>query len=257
LSVITWGRLRTFWRRIGRRGHPFYGHPLLSRHGGALAEAARRRVTERAKAKGLRLTPVVFSFHVVKWANEIMQREGPHASELTELARRVAHLIFGIPIDRLEGHLTKDVAFGELRTPTTFRGQLLRASAVGYGGVVLDRATRQFRVVGRAWMWPLLAHELVKGTAELICLHGLNTLDDATYGHVCDLADRIEYEPAMLQAGAELWRRLLPLLPDDRPVAEALMQVARLPPRALDALMQAVVDRPDWARELLAGLPRA
>ena len=73
----------------------------------------------------------------------------------------------------------------------TFSGRLLRASAVGYGGVVrngtgpgdadADVRGATFRVKARAWMWPLLSHELVKGTAELICLHGLNTLDDATY----------------------------------------------------------------------------
>ena len=36
-------------------------------------------------------------------------------------------------------------------------------------------------VVARAIVWPILCHELVKGTAELICLHGLNTLDDAAF----------------------------------------------------------------------------
>lgn len=56
----------------------------------------------------------------------------------------------------------------------------------------------------------------------------------------------------MLQTGSELWRRLLPLLPDDRPVAEMLMHLARLPARSLETLMLAVVEDEDWAKELLA-----
>jgi hypothetical protein len=255
VSVLISGKPQRFWRRIDRPRHPFYGHPLLSRHGGTLAEAARQRVAERAKAKGVRTAPVVFSFAVVNDVNRIMAKESLHKHALEDIAREVAHVALGIPRHRLEAELTKQVAFGRIRPATGLRTQLLRASAAGYGGVLRDDDGR-FVVVGRAWMWPLLAHELVKGTAELVCLHGLNTLDDDTYFRVTDAADRIEYEPWMLQVGAELWRRLLPLLPNDRPVAEVLMYVARLAPGALHALLNAIVEQPEWARELLAGLPK-
>jgi hypothetical protein len=89
---------------------------------------------------------------------------------------------------------------------------------------------------------------------ELICLHGLNHLDAETYHRVLRAADRPEYEPWMLQTGCELWRRLLPLLPDDEPVARVVMHISRLPPRELEELMLGVIERPDWAREQLASL---
>ena len=69
-------------------------------------------------------------------------------------------------------------------------------------------------------------------------------------------ADRIEHEPWMLQAGSELWRRLLPLMPEGRPIAEMMMRMAQLPARALEALTLAAVEKPDWAKELLAKLGR-
>jgi hypothetical protein len=102
--------------------------------------------------------------------------------------------------------------------------------------------------------WSLLAKELVKGTAELICLHGLNGLSDDAYARVVHATDRLEYEPWMLQSGGELWRRLLAVLPKDRPPAEMLMHLARLPAHSLESLMLAVIEQPDWARELLASL---
>ena len=109
-------------------------------------------------------------------------------------------------------------------------------------------------VVARGTNWQLLAKELVKGTAELICLHGLNELDDQTYQRVMDSADWVEYEPWMLQTGGELWRRLLAIIPTGRPIAPILMHLARLPPDSLHALIEAVIEQPQWAAELLADL---
>jgi hypothetical protein len=67
--------------------------------------------------------------------------------------------------------------------------------------------------VAKGCNWLIVSKELTKGTLEMICLHGLNTLDDDLYQHVIDAADHIEYEPWMMQAGGELWRRLLAQLP--------------------------------------------
>jgi hypothetical protein len=58
----------------------------------------------------------------------------------------------------------------------------------------------------------------------------------------------------MLQSGGELWRRLMALLPDDRPVASMLMHLARLPPNALESLITAVIEQPELAQRQLAGL---
>ena len=50
-----------FWRRTAtNKSHPFFGHPLLSKYGGLLAEAGRQRGLERAKEKGVILVPFLF-----------------------------------------------------------------------------------------------------------------------------------------------------------------------------------------------------
>jgi hypothetical protein len=71
---------------------------------------------------------------------------------------------------------------------------------------------------------------------------------------VVDSADRIEFEPWMLQTGGELWRRLLAVIPDRRPTAEVLMLMARLPATTLQSLVQAVIEHPESAKEILASL---
>ena len=58
----------------------------------------------------------------------------------------------------------------------------------------------------------------------------------------------------MLQTGGELWRRLLALIPVGRPVERVLMHLARLPPKSLETLIAAVLEKPEWARELLGAL---
>ena len=49
-----------------------------------------------------------------------------------------------------------------------------------------------------------------------------------------------------------LQRRLLDVVPDGRAMTKVLMCMARLPPKSLESLMLAVIEQPDWARELLA-----
>jgi hypothetical protein len=58
----------------------------------------------------------------------------------------------------------------------------------------------------------------------------------------------------MLQTGGELWRRLLPLFPDGRPVADVLMCIARLAPKSLESLMVATIEQPERARGLMTNL---
>jgi hypothetical protein len=169
-----------------------------------------------------------------------------------ELAKQATAMVWGISPAQLDGTLTQMVAFGKLSWPKSYSAAMLRAGAAGFGGVIRD--DDDLKVVARAWVWPLLSHELTKGTIELICMHGMCEWDEATYARVIKAADRIEHEPWMLQAGAELWRRLLPLLPDDRPLAEMVMHIARLPAKSLEALMLAVIEEPERAKETLERL---
>lgn len=252
--VLTIGWPDRYWRRARRPRHPFSRHPLLLRHGLSLAQAAKERAYERCQSKRVSRIPLVFSLQFMKRILQTKFKEARHKRALVDLAKRATHQVWGIPRERLDGKLTMAVAFGRPRLPTTFSAVMLRAGVAGFGGVLEEGS--EFRVVGRGWVWPILSHELVKGTVELICMHGLNELDPTTYQAVLKAGDRIEYEPWMLQAGSELWRQLLPLLPDDRPVAEMVMHLARLPARSLERLMLAVIEDKSWARELLAGLGR-
>jgi hypothetical protein len=242
-----------FWRRASSDPrHPFFGHPVLSRHGGALAATARQRGRERCKEKGFWGLRFFFSFQAMHVIGRLRHKEAGHAQALIELARKAVTMAWGISPDRLDAEWTTRVAFGELSRPRTFGGRVLRACAVGYGGVL--RRGDSLVVVARGTNFQLVAKELVKGTAELICLHGLNRLTDDTYRQVIGAADGVDFEPWMLQTGGELWRRLLAVLPSGRPVAQMLMHLARLPARSLETLMLAVIEQPPQARDLLAGL---
>lgn len=255
MSVLFFGRPRKFWKRTSRRRHPFHRHALLAKHGGTLAEAARERVTARCREKGVTLLPYFFSRQILELLRGISEREQQHRLKLVELAKKSTHAVWGIPYQQLDAELTTKVAFGTLSMPDTFAGRLMRTTAVGYGGVM--RIDDELLAVAKARVWPLLSHELVKATVELICLHGLNSLDDKTYSHVVSAADRVEYENWLLQAGCELWRRMLPLMPDGVAVSQVVMRLAQLQPKPLEIIMLAVVEKPEWARELLAGLAEA
>jgi len=168
-----------FWRRAHRPRHPFFGHRLLAEHGGDLAGASKRYLLERGRTKSVATIPGIHYFQMVGLFLRVLWVERNISAPLEELAKRVAAQIWGIDEDRLDAQITADVAFGHLQTPKTLRGKLTRPAVVGYGGA--ERRDGRFHVVAKARCFPLLVHELCKGTAELVCLHGLNTLDDRMY----------------------------------------------------------------------------
>jgi hypothetical protein len=253
-AALLLGRPSAFWRRAAtQHTHPFFGHPLLSRFGGMLAESARSRALERCREKGVTRLPIILSVQAMRVLNRVQAVESPHHRRLIELAKEMASRVWGIPLERLDADLVPKVMVGDLIRPRTVRFKILLAAVVGLGGV--ENRDGTLVVVARGTNWQLLAKELVKGTAELICLHGLNTLNDETYERVIDAADWVEYEPWMLQTGGELWRRLLAVIPTGRAIAQVLMHLARLPPGSLHSLLEAVIERPQWAGELLGGLP--
>src|SRR5262245_41123095 len=234
---LMYGFASWFWRRTHRPGHPFHRHRLLARHGGELARASKRYLVARGWKKWVIGIPVIHYIQMIWLLIRVAWAERGLKPQLALLARRATSLIWGIDEGRLVAELTTNVAVGTVRTPRTARGQMMQVAAIGWSGV--QRNDRQFLVVARSWFWPLVAHELTKGVAELVCLHGLNTLDDETYQRVMQEADQIEFEPWMLQAGAEAWRRLLAVLPHDRGLPEMLMHIARLDPEPLERLMMA------------------
>jgi hypothetical protein len=241
-----------WWRAAHSRLHPFFAHPLLSRFGGLLAKESRRRARERCKEKRLTAIPFLFSFQGLYVMLRLFSLEVRHQRQLVELARETASTVWGIPSDRLDAALVfrnLGAHLGDQIPVRSIRGAVFRSAVCGFGSVEC-RGDRLI-VVSRGTNWQLVAKELVKGTAELICLYGLNTLDEETYTAVVNAADRIEYEPWMLQTGGELWRRLLAVLPPGVPLAVALMRLARLPAKPLQDLIAAVIERPQSARLLL------
>lgn len=247
------GRPKRFWKRIGRPDHPFHGHAFLTRHGSALARASFRDIRRRARKLNSSGVPGVHSAELLWMLGRMLTRERRHTAELEALCVKATAQIWGIDPARLSGSLTQDVEFGNLHEPKTRSGRMLRSAAAGYGGVV--RTAKGFQVVAKAWTWPLLAHELTKGTAELVCLHGLNRLDDLTYDLVTAEADRIEHEIWMIQAGGELWRKFLAAVPKipgrAQALAEALMHVARMEPDQLEQFLFDLMEHPLTARATL------
>jgi hypothetical protein len=254
-GLLILGSPRRFWRRAAsRRSHPFFTHPILSRYGGMLAEAGRKRACERCQEKGVLKTRFAFFFEAPYVMSRVKSLEGSHRQKLVELAVQTASTVWGIPTDRLDAQIVPRVVLGKLITPRTIRGAVLSMCLVGYGHVV--RRGGQLIVVSRGTNWQLVAKELVKGTADLICLHGLNTLSDETYRQVIRAADVLEFEPWMLQTGGELWRRLLAVIPAGRALAEVLMHLAQLPPNSLQSLILAVIEQPEAASRALEKLGR-
>jgi hypothetical protein len=248
--AIFYGWWRWFWWRTGRRSHPFHRHPLLARHGGELARAGKRHLASRAWKKGVLPAPPIHYAQMIYLLIRMTRAERGHQRELAAAAKRATAEIWGIDESRLVAELTPHVAFGHLREPRTAIGRLTRAAVVGYGGVEHDG--RQFQVIGKAICLPLLLHELTKGTAELVCIHGLNSLSEEMYEQVTDEADQLEYETWLLQAGPEAWRRLLAASPPGVPIATVLMHLARLDPIPLEKMMLAVVSDPPAAKRMLS-----
>jgi hypothetical protein len=241
-----------FWNRIHQPSHPYHRHRLLAKHGLQLSRASKQFLRDRGRGKGVISVPIVHYAQMTKLIIRAMRMELNHNAALVALAKRATHLMWGIDEEQLVAELTHNMAMRNVREPKSLEGWLARSAAVGWGGV--QRRDGKLYVVAKAIIWPLLLHELTKGVAELVSMHGLNTLDDATYGAVIDRTDHIEYEASMLQAGPEAWRLLLAALPPGRPLAEMLMHIARLDPDSVEELMLAVIEDPQRARRLLTEL---
>ena len=247
--VRSFGWPADFWAQaVFMDSHPFFRHPLLSRFGGVLAEAGRQRAIARSPEKGFDPLPEAFRVQVLHVVQRLRELEAPHRQQLVRLAKQTASMVWGIPFERLDGELHDRLAADPRIHVRSKQDAAFSRGIVGLGSV--EQNGDDLIVVGRATNWQLLAKELVKGTAELICLHGLNDLDDDTYERVLDVTDRLDLEPWMLQSGGELWRRLLASFPDDVPLATLLMRLARLPAGILESVLAAVIEKPEGTARL-------
>ncbi|MFK7819338.1 MAG: hypothetical protein AB8G99_11520 [Planctomycetaceae bacterium] len=250
--VMLLGRPRKFWKRVTREDHPFHSHDLMARHGGELSETAWAHASARAKEKNVSIVPGIQAVQNIGLVVKTIAAEKEFAEPLARLAVKAVSEMWKVPDELLDAEITNTPAFGHIREPETRRGRLMRSCGAGWSSV-LPRDGK-LRVVAKAIFWPLLAHELVKGTAELVCLHGLNKLDDTTYAAVIDATDHIEYEVWMMQIGAELYRRWLSAKPSQISIAECLMQLALRPPKTVETIMLAVLEEPEAATAMMSRL---
>jgi hypothetical protein len=235
---------RRFWSRIHSPKHPFHTHTLFRKCGWELTKRSHRWLVDRGRKLNVITIPVLHYFPAILAMLRTSQLDISLQDRLTPIAKRCVSDMLSIPYSQLNGEITQSVQFGNLDRPKTRMGQLAQQGAIGYGGV-RRRSDGSFEVVARAWCWPLLVHELVKGTFELVCLHGLNSLNETDYSSVTLEADQIEYEAWMLQAGPEFWRLFLAAAPRSQSLPMTVMQIARLTPKALEDLMlQVVFDSP-------------
>jgi hypothetical protein len=251
-TVLIYGLSGSFWRGMRRPCHPFARHPLLVKHGPALADATRRAAVQRAWSKRILALPGYCCVHSYGLLVQTLHRERRHKGRLEALAREATNQIWGIAPDRLNARLAMPTPFGEFLQKRTTTSARIELAAAGFSGVVRDGS--RLVVMAQAVIWPLLVHELVKGTAELVCLHGLNELDAETYSGVVREADKLEEEVWLMQAGAELWRRLLAAMRPGRSLPTTLMSLAKLPPQTLEEVMLAVARDPVAARPLIGAL---
>jgi hypothetical protein len=254
MSVLFMGRPQRFWDRArSDSAHPFFGHPLLSTYGGMLAEASKQHALKRCREKGYSMLPFLFSFRALTLVNRLRALEVPFRPQLVGLAKQTAAAVWGIPSERFDAELSKEMPIPAHHFQAdNLQAKHLRSCVIGYSHVTRDQ--HQLVVSAEGITWQLLTKELVKGTAELICLHGLSQLQDHAYQQVIAAADRLEFEPWLLQSGGELWRRLLAAVPDDSSIAQVLMHLARLPAEALQSIITEVITEPETASRRLADL---
>jgi hypothetical protein len=243
---------KRFWRNVKQPTSPFAQHRLLANHGRELVAATFAHARRRAREKGVSNTPGIHYAQMMMLFARTRRAEAEHRAALVQLAKDAASQVWGLEVDRYEAELTADVEFGNLRTPETTKGKIFRAAAIGYGGVIRDGD--QLKVMAKSLIWPLVCHELIKGTAELVCLHGLNKMSPETLEAVTKVTDGIELEVWLMQAGSELWRRLLSLIPPAVELPRVLMEIALLPPDEVERLMIGVAEQSAEARRWIARL---
>ncbi|QEG22633.1 hypothetical protein [Mariniblastus fucicola] len=245
------GSPRRFWKRVskGRFDHPFAKHPFFNRHGSPLAIETRKELKARCKAVGLSTRGFSNEVNGTRTYMKLMELESEHIFALQMLGKRACHQIYGIPMKLLRASITSTPKWGEVRTPKTLRGKMLMPLMVGWGGVMRDEG--QLVVQGKAGVWPLLLHELVKGTVELICLHGLGDLADEHFDVAMDHTEHVEYEFPMIQIGRLVFQKFLAALPREISLSECIMHVARMEPLDLEEFMFHIVESPNRATDMI------
>ena len=143
---------------------------------------------------------------------EVIEGERPHLEQLEELAKAVCCDLYGIESELLDAKLTQTPRFGTIRYPDSDAGREILKGMIGWSAVV--RQQEQLSVKATATFWPMLVHELIKGSVELICLHGMNNVSEADFAVALERTDHIEFEIPMLQIGGTIFKQFLLARPE-------------------------------------------
>ena len=84
------------------------------------------------------------------------------------------------------------------------------ASALGSSKI--EQQEDDLKVVVNAKSFPVLCQEIVKGSLETICLHGLKDISKEDLQKIYYFSDKRVDEPRYIQIGSEIWRKLLGFL---------------------------------------------
>ena len=251
-NALIFGRPNRFWGYSRTPQKPFRNHPLMSQYGNWLASQSTEHLKKLAQQKDLKTSKWFHWLEFVRVSSEVLSSQVGIELQLEEIGAKAVSEMWGISTEKLDGKITNNIEFGNLAKPKSFLGRKSRSTVIGYGGV--ERRNDRFTVVARAWVFPILVHELVKGTVELICLRGLNELDDEMYAAVVDEADQLEYEVWLLQAGPEMWRRFIATAPREQSLAHTVMKISQLEPLALDKLMIQIIEEPNRATDVMRAM---
>jgi len=107
------------------------------------------------------------------------------------------------------------------------------------------------KIVAKAVCFPVLCQELSKGVMEMLMMHGYSELEPKVQDALQRYSDILEDEPWLIQIGPELWRRMLKVIPKDVPLSELVMELGMMDPGNLHKVMDATIDYPEDAKEML------
>ena len=249
ISVIM-GRANKFWGTMNKPGHPFFYHRFLRRHGKMLADEAFAAAKTRCVEKGVPIGLYRHEYAIMKDIFKIIELEQDHRPRLAALAKNACEQIVGTPQNLMNAAITETPAWGTVRRPQTLKGRIIQNAMVGWGGV--DRVGGELQVVAKAIVWPLLLHELVKGSMELICLHGMSDMPTSDFDVVMDYTEHLEYEVPMIQMGPEFYQRFLKVVPPELALADCVMAVSVMEPIELEEFLFDMIEAPETARQTLA-----
>ena len=255
-ALLWFGRPNRYWGWSNKAHAPFSGCPFLAKYGNLLATESRKNLKRLAKEKTVPDFPMMRSAHLIYLMIRLGEKERGIATELAAIATRACSQIWGITEEKMDGRIVQKpgVAFGNLQPTNSMAEVMQRAGAIGYSGI--EKRDGGLVVRAQATIFVILLHELFKGTAELVCAHGLNRLDAQTYFNVVSQADRLHYEPWLLQAGPEMWRRFLAVVPRDLGIPHSLMNVSMMVPEQHERFMFAVLESPENAKRMIQELAR-